>query len=735
MIDRATAERIKDTADIVEVVSDYVHLTRRGSNYMGLCPFHNERTPSFSVNRRRNFCYCFSCHKGGSPVNFIMEKEGISYHDALLHLAKKYGIPVEERTLTDEERQLQSLRESMLVANEWAMNKMHADLTSTDEGRDVGMAYFHQRGLTQEAIIAFHLGYALDSPTALADAARSAGYDIETLKAVGLVGISQHGSLYDRFRGRVIFPILNTSGKTVAFGGRDLKGGPAKYVNSPESEIYKKNRELYGIYQAKNEIVRQDKCFLVEGYMDVIGMWQAGMKNVVASSGTALTDGQIALIHRFTENITLLYDGDNAGIKASLRGIDMLLSHKMKVKVLLLPDGHDPDSFARDHTPEEFRKYVEEHETDIIRFKIQVMLTDAGSDPLRRSEAIRSVVRSLACVPDPITANVYIQECSKLMDVDEKIISRETRRMRSEMLEKIRLEKRFESERQRLDNETSSPHPLSSLNLEDKSINPNSATTVSNTQPMADSSPLLPLEKQVARYCARYGVMDFCEGIDAEGNPYWLNVAEYIQAEMEADKMEFTNPGFTRLLQAVTDLRDRYLDDLGHIREELESEKRKKREEGIASIAAKELDISSIEREEEALNKRLEEEALEEERLYAASYTGRILASAEDDFVRRFACECLADIKPLSRRFDRMGSNLPEHERLIDLVPRAINEWKQGNLRLSISRLTQKIANAETNGDHEAMMKIMEEISRLQRIQKEAAKAIGDRVLSPRSKF
>lgn len=745
MIDRATAERIKDTADIVEVVSDYVHLTRRGSNYMGLCPFHNERTPSFSVNRRRNFCYCFSCHKGGSPVNFIMEKEGISYHDALLHLAKKYGIPVEERDLTDEERQLQSLREGMLIANEWAMKKMQSDLFDTDEGRDIGMAYFHQRGLTKEAIDAFRLGYAVDKPTSLADAARAAGYDLETLKTVGLVGVSQHGAIYDRFRGRVIFPILNTAGKTVAFGGRDLKGGPAKYVNSPESEIYKKNRELYGIYQARNEIVRQDKCFLVEGYMDVIGMWQTGMKNVVASSGTALTDGQIALIHRFTENITLLYDGDSAGIKASLRGIDMLLSHKMKVKVLLLPDGHDPDSFAREHTPEEFRNYVEEHETDIVRFKIEVMMKNAGSDPLKRSEAIRSVVKSLACVPDPITANVYIQECSKLMGVDETVVSRETRRMRSEMLEKTRLEKRFQEERRLVDQmpeirttNDSQESPAAGLgtSLSSGDVSASGSPTEGDgvTDPR-EASPLLPLERQVARYCARYGVMDFCEGVDEDGNPYWLNVVEYVRAEMEADNMQFTTPGFQRLLDTVTDLRERYIADIGRMRERLETEKHTRREEGIAAIAAKELDISSIQREEDALDKRLEQEAMEEERLYSAAYTGRILASAEDDFVRRFACQCLADIKPLSRRFDRIGSNPPEHDRLLDLVPRAINEWKQGNLRMSISKLTHDIARAEKEGDMETMMKAMKEISRLQRIQKEAAKAIGDRVVSPRKKF
>ena len=278
--------------------------------------FHNERTPSFSVNRRKNFCYCFSCKKGGSPVNFIMEKEGLTYNEALMHLAKKYGIEVQERELTDEERRQQSEHEAMLIANEWAMRQMETDMRDTDEGRDVGMSYLTQRGVTDEAMRAFHLGYAIDNGQHLTNAAAKAGYDIEVLKKLGLLGTSREGRVYDRFRGRVIFPILNTAGKTIAFGGRDLKGGLAKYINSPESELYKKSNELYGIFQARSAIVREDKCYLVEGYMDVIGMWQSGMKNVVASSGTALTDGQIAMIHRFTQNITLIYDGDAAGIKA-----------------------------------------------------------------------------------------------------------------------------------------------------------------------------------------------------------------------------------------------------------------------------------------------------------------------------------------------------------------------------------------------------------------------------------
>ncbi|MDE5868632.1 MAG: DNA primase, partial [Muribaculaceae bacterium] len=442
LIDRETVQRITDAADIVEVVGDYVHLIRRGANYMGLCPFHNERTPSFSVNKRKNFCYCFSCKQGGSPVNFIMKKEGLSYHEALLHLARKYGIEVRERELTDEERKQQSEREAMFVANEWAMLKMSDNLFHTEEGKLIGLTYFfNQRGITKEACDAFHLGYAIDKGDALVNEAKKAGLDIEILKKTGLIGQSQEGRIYDKYRGRVIFPILNTAGKVIGFGGRTLKNDKAKYINSPESEIYKKSNELYGIFQARTSIGKEDKCFLVEGYFDVIGMWQSGMKNVVASSGTALTDGQIALIHRFTENITLIYDGDKAGIKAALRGVDMLLHHKMKVKVLLLPDGDDPDSFARKHTPEEFRAFVENNETDVITFKAKVLVNEIKEDPQSRINAIQDMVTTLAHISDPISRDVYIQECSLLMRVPEETILKSVVRKRSELVEQWKREK------------------------------------------------------------------------------------------------------------------------------------------------------------------------------------------------------------------------------------------------------------------------------------------------------
>ena len=485
MIDPATVQKIKDSADIVEVVSDYVHLVRRGANYMGLCPFHNERTPSFSVNKSRNFCYCFSCHKGGSPVNFIMEKEGVSYHDALLQLAAKYGIEVRERELSDEEKASQSRREGMFIANEWARNYFVSNLEETEEGRNVGLAYIYGRKVTPEAIKAFHLGYAIDRGTDFTDNALRKGFSLDILKATGLVGTSQEGRNYDRFRGRVIFPVLNSAGKTVAFGGRDLKGGPAKYINSPETEIYVKSRELYGIYQAKGEIVRKDKCYLVEGYLDVIGMWQSGIKNVVASSGTSLTDGQIALLHRFTQNVTLIYDGDSAGIKASLRGIDMLLAHNLNVRAVRLPEGDDPDSLAAKLTPDELKEFLKNNETDIIRFKINVLLEDVKNDPQKKYLAVRSIVESLAHIPDKIKREIYVQECSQLLNVSEHNLSRDIAKARVSVIEQERQKRRTE--------EINRDFPVETYPVEEEKIK------IEKPRAFYPDSPLHPLELGLLR--------------------------------------------------------------------------------------------------------------------------------------------------------------------------------------------------------------------------------------------
>lgn len=432
MIDPKTVSRILDTAQIVDVVSDFVTLRRRGANYVGLCPFHDEKTGSFVVSPAKGIFKCFGCGKAGGPVHFIMEHEQLDYPGALRYLAKKYGIEIVEKELSAEEKQAQSERESLFAVNDWAARYFIDTLNNTEEGRSVGISYFRERGFTDETIRKFGLGYCPSEGSAMCRAALAHGFKAEFIEKTGVGLRRDNGAWYDRFRGRVIFPVHTLSGKVVAFGGRVLEKNDktAKYVNSPESEIYSKSHELYGIYFAKQSIVKADRCFLVEGYTDVISMHQAGVTNVVASSGTSLTEGQIRLIHRFTPNITVLYDGDNAGIKASVRGIDMLLAEGMNVKVVLLPDGEDPDSYARGHNASDFIRFIDENQTDFIHFKVKLLKGEAGTDPIKRAQLVQDVVRSIALMPDNITRMVYTKECAEMLDMDEGTLANEVRRVR-----------------------------------------------------------------------------------------------------------------------------------------------------------------------------------------------------------------------------------------------------------------------------------------------------------------
>lgn len=427
MIDRVTIDRILDAAQIVDVVSEFVTLKRAGANYKGLCPFHDDRTPSFIVSPAKGLCKCFACGKGGNAVHFIMAHEQLSYPDALRYLAKKYHIEIKEEEQTDEQKQAQSERESMFVVNEWARSYFQQQLNDTVDGRAIGMAYFRSRGFRDDIIQKFQLGFCPSKRDACSKEALSKGYNKEFLLSTGLCYKRDNGELQDRFSGRVIFPIHTLSGKTVGFGGRVLdaatKGVNIKYQNSPESAIYNKRRELYGLFQAKQAIVKNDLCYLVEGYTDVISMHQAGVENVVSSSGTALTTEQIRMIHRFTDNITVLYDGDAAGIKASERGIDMLLAEGMNVKLLLLPDGEDPDSFARKHNATEYQNYLRDNQVDFIRFKTSLLLEDAQGDPIKLSRLVNNIVQSIAVIPDEITRSVYTRETASMLSMDEKLLA------------------------------------------------------------------------------------------------------------------------------------------------------------------------------------------------------------------------------------------------------------------------------------------------------------------------
>ncbi|MBS5978146.1 DNA primase [Dysgonomonas sp. Marseille-Q5470] len=534
MIDQATIDRIIDAAQVVDVVSQFVTLKRRGINYVGLCPFHEDRTPSFYVSPSKNICKCFACGEGGTAVHFIMKHEQLSYFDALRYLAKKYNIEIQERELTDEQKQAYNERESLFILNDFARNHFVKTLHEHIEGKSVGLSYFKERGFREDIIQKFQLGYSLEQRDSLTQEAIRNGYKEEFLVKTGLTIKSEsNGALIDRFRGRVIFPVHTLSGKVVAFGGRILKKAEntGKYVNSPESEIYHKGSELYGIYFAKQAITKADCCYLVEGYTDVISMHQAGIENVVASSGTALTHGQIRLIHRFTEYVTILYDGDAAGIKAALRGIDLLLEEGMKIKVVLLPDGEDPDSFARKQNAESLTKYVQEHEVDFIRFKTQLLLDDAGNDPIKRATLISDIVSSIAVIPDNIIRSVYIKDCSILLNIDERILIQEVNKKRLAHLEKA-------------------PQPKIDPEL--------SAINVDLSQPETHrgkagvkKTNIDKFELAILYFIVRYGMKILIEG--GENNPATgdmpTTVIDWVKFDLQRDGFWFTNPLYKTILE------------------------------------------------------------------------------------------------------------------------------------------------------------------------------------------
>ena len=461
MIDHATIERILDAADISDVVSEFVTLRKRGVNQLGLCPFHNEKTPSFTVSPAKGIFKCFGCGKGGNAVNFIMEHENLNYPEALKWLAKKYNIEVKEEEETEEQKQLKDERESLMIVSGFAQKYFTRYLWEENEGRTIGLSYFRERGFRDDILKKFEVGYSPDGKTPFTDAAQKQGYKMKFLEKTGLT-IVRDDWKRDRFAGRVMFPIHNLAGRVIGFGGRILKDDPkaAKYLNSPESEIYHKSKALYGIYQARREMARADKCYLVEGYTDVLSMYQAGITNVVASSGTALTSEQIRLIKRFTNNITIIYDGDEAGIKASMRGIDLVLEEGMNVKVLLLPDGEDPDSYAKQKGASGFQEYIKENETDFIQFKTRLLLKTTENDPVAKARLISDVIRSVAVIPDTITRSVYIKECSKLLGVNEETLYTEVRKQKRKQNEDLRKKDRREQaqqERQKSQPQTSAP--------------------------------------------------------------------------------------------------------------------------------------------------------------------------------------------------------------------------------------------------------------------------------------
>ena len=568
MIDRATVDKIIDAARIVDVVGEFVTLKKSGVNYKGLCPFHDDRNPSFMVSPSKNICHCFVCGKGGTPANFLMEHEQITYPEALRWLAKKYNIEIVEKEMTDEEREAQSERESMFIVNEWAKDWFHDILKNDPDGIAIGKQYFRSRGIRDDIIEKFQLGYAPQKRDALALASKTKGYKAEFLVKTGLCFVSEkgktnsekfataadgtaeansslftiHSTLIDRYSGRAIFPWFNVSGKVVAFGGRVLdsrtKGVAQKYVNSPDSDIYHKERELYGIYQAKKAIVKEDRVFMVEGYTDVIAMHQAGIENVVANSGTALSTYQIHMLHRFTNNITLLYDGDEAGIHAAMRGTDMLLEEGMNIKVLLLPDGDDPDSFARKHSTEDLKRYIEENQTDFITFKSRLTVENV-TDPVKRSEAIGGIVKSISVIPDQILRSTYLSDFAHRINMKEQTLVAEMNKYIQKNLE----DKGKDSARQQ------GREPQNEQEIPQPQMNEDGLLALHSPTEQASE-----VEQMLVREIVRHGEEIIFEDVETEeGGTISLNVAQYVHFDLSQDGLSFALPIHNQILEEAVE--------------------------------------------------------------------------------------------------------------------------------------------------------------------------------------
>lgn len=714
MIDQPTIDRILDAANIVDVVSEFVTLRKRGINYVGLCPFHTDKTPSFYVSPAKNICKCFACGEGGTAVHFIMKHEQLNYFDALRYLAKKYNIEIQERELTDKEKQKKSDRESMLIVNSWAQQYFTTQLYEHVEGKTVGLRYFAERGFREDTIRKFQLGYSLDKRDALYKEATKNGYKKEFLEKTGLVIAYDNGGVNDRFRGRVIFPVHTLSGKVVAFGGRVLKKDEktAKYVNSPESEIYHKSNELYGIYFAKQAIVKEDRCFLVEGYTDVISMHQAGIENVVASSGTALTQGQIRLIHRFTSNITVLYDGDAAGIKAALRGIDLLLEDGMNVKVVLLPDGEDPDSFARKHNASQFSEFIKQSETDFIRFKTRLLLDDAGTDPIKRSSLITDIIRTVAIIPDNIARSIYIRECSAMMEIDEQVLLNE--------VNKIRLSK---EERQNMQGQATPPvsntmsmipeypdlpgyqpvagdsflPPDDTVPLPDDYMPPPPppeeypmeetgpmdvpppdyppAQPPQTVQPVqtvqSKRSPYEVYELTLLKYIVRYGEQILFDYVDEETNEHIvMRVAEYIRYDLERDDLTFYTPIIKSMLDEAAD--------------------KCKTEGFIAS---------------------------------------RYFLAHPDPNVSRLAANLISEKYQLSKYHSKYRELEQEQDKLDQLVTREIYAMKDAYILRQIKETQLGIKEAHAQGNEDKVFELMKQLTHLNEIKNVLSKELGERIV------
>ncbi len=784
MIDRETVDRILDTADIVDVVSDFVSLRRSGANFKGLCPFHDEKTPSFMVSPAKQICHCFGCGKGGSPVNFVMEHEQMSYVEALRYLAKKYNIEIHEKELTSEEKAAQTEREAMLVVNEFAAQWFEDQLYGTQEGKDIGLSYFYERGFNDATIKKFHLGYSPQDSKALYTAATGKGYNKQNLFNVGLCIDDRRGGGFDRFHGRVMFPVMNIAGKIIAFGGRTLKKTKdiAKYFNSPESAVYVKNRELYGLFQSKRAIVKEDKCFLVEGYTDVISLHQAGVENVVASSGTSLTEGQIRAIHRFTTNVTVLYDGDSAGIKASLRGIDMLLAEGLNIKVLLLPDGEDPDSFARSHSASELKQYIADNETDFISFKTKILLEGTERDPIKRAALIGDVVRSISVIPDAISRSVYAKECSVQLGISEDVLLREIQKNITRNKEEAYKRRQREKNREeRFTRETkvgqggaepsahdiavpdTPPPPVIAPPVgEEFAAGDNEPPVIDappvpydievpEQEPRTEDSQLSPAQDDVSQFVGRstiredvlylaeedvmrnvvkYGFCYLCDTIDADGNPQPTTVLEHISNEFALDNIDFSITAFKKTFDAGRQYVVEFYQALAQYESQQRTIAEAQYKQALTTIDTNGMNMAAIDKKEKEILKGITNEMDSKIREFRKNYLEKKLCSHIDGDVRTTALRLVSDKHQLSKIYSMENIEHSIESRLGTIIPEAINSLKNSILNYEIIVVSEQLKRAQG----EQAQQLMTQLQNLYQTRKELAKFIGERVVNPKIK-
>ena len=720
-IDKATVDKILDATNIVDVVSDFVSLKKAGSSYVGLCPFHNDRTPSFRVSPSRGIFKCFACGKGGTAVSFLMDMESMNYVEALKWLGRKYNIEVKERELTSEEREADALRESLFAANEFALRHFEATMATTEDGRNIGLAYFRERGINDATIAKFHLGYALEKSDDFYRKATSAGFPEKSLVETGLVIKTENGRLYDRFKGRVIYPVHSLSGRVVAFGGRTLRKEKtvAKYVNSPESAIYSKSNELYGMYQARNAIARKKNCILVEGYMDVLSMHQSGVENVVASSGTSLTEGQIRMIKRFADSVTLIYDSDAAGIKASLRGINLLLAAGLSLKVVLLPEGDDPDSFAQAHSSTEVEEYIESHKQDLIGFKTDILLKDAGSDPRRRSEVINDILQSIAIIPDLVEQSLYLEECSRKLGVASTILAAQLKKFVAARVEENYKKRQIDAAQRTIE-------PI----LEEPPVEP--PVDYHEPEPRAAEKPVpqavYMAEEELIRYVLRRGLLYMCDVItdDAAQQTVPMSIIDFIECELRHDNVEFSVPRFRDLWQRAIALRDGQWPAARQAQEaQLLATRASNLALGLEQIRQAGGDSATVIKAEESLVKRLDDEYNRAIDSFSSRYIHEQLLRTDDRQLTDLIVRLTTDNVVLSKMYPKVDVRAEDTQKL----PIAIANLKGALVKEELKNIAAELSKPHTAEEFDQLMQRFKELKLLSM---EFDKFNGEIVITPK---